>query len=65
MGLIFICRIRQVLIAFWSFVIRQFVRVAMLPVGDTFGDIRCTPGIGCRPADGQRWSSLPAVDNTT
>ena len=59
--LIFICRIRQV--AFWSFVYNiLFVWVVMRPVGDSFRDIRCTPDIGCRPADGQRWSSLPAVE---
>ena len=39
----------------------------ILPVRDSFADIRTnsTPGIGSRPADGQRWSNLPAVDSIT
>ena len=64
MRLIFICRIRQV--AFSSFVYDiSFAWVLTLPVSDSVGDIRSTPGIGCRPADGQRWSSLPAVGSIT
>ena len=64
MRLIFICRIRQV--AFSSFVYDiSFAWVLTLPVSDSVGDIRSTPGIGCRPADGQRWSSHPAVGSIT
>ena len=37
----------------------------MLPVGDSVRDVRSTPGRGCRPADGQRWSNLSAVDSIT
>ena len=68
MRLIFVCRIRHVAFwsAFWSFVYDSlFVWVLMPPVGDSFGDIRSTRGIGCRPADGQRWSSISAVGSIT
>ena len=66
MRLMFLCKIRAV--PFLSFIYyTTYLWVLILPVRDSFGDIRTnsTPGTGSRPADGQRWSNLPAVDSIT